>query len=280
MNIDIAIRQATLLLKKFDIKSPLLDSEILMSKAIQKDRKFIILNQNYKISKISLNFFKSLVSQRSLGMPISYLTKKKFFWKHEFNIDKDILIPRPDTELIVEETLKLMKHKKNIKILEIGSGSGCIILSILDERKDFTGIGIDISKKCVDLSKKNTFKIGLKNNIKFLKSNVDNFNYGKYDLIISNPPYINQFDLKYLEKDIIDFEPNLALNGGLDGLSAIRKVIEKSSKLIKIKGKLVLEIGFDQKSKVKEMLKRQGFYINKVLKDLADNDRCIISTKL
>jgi release factor glutamine methyltransferase len=280
MNIDIAIRQATLLLKKFDIKSPLLDSEILMSKAIQKDRKFIILNQNYKISKISLNFFKSLVSQRSLGMPISYLTKKKFFWKHEFNIDKDILIPRPDTELIVEETLKLMKHKKNIKILEIGSGSGCIILSILDERKDFTGIGIDISKKCVDLSKKNTFKIGLKNNIKFLKSNVDNFNYGKYDLIISNPPYINQYDLKYLEKDVINFEPKLALNGGLDGLSEIRKVIKKSSELIKIKGKLILEIGFDQKERVKKLLNKKGFYINKIIKDLAKNDRCIICTKI
>ena len=280
MNIDIAIRQATLLLKKFDIKSPLLDSEILMSKAIQKDRKFIILNQNYKINKTSLNLFKSLIKQRSLGKPISYLTKKKFFWNHEFIIDKDVLIPRPDTELIVEETLKLMKNRNNIKILEIGSGSGCIILSILNERKDFTGIGIDISKKCVDLSKKNTLKIGLKNNIKFLKSNVDNFNYGKYDLIISNPPYINQCDLKYLEKDVINFEPKLALNGGQDGLSEIRKVIKKSSDLIKIKGKLILEIGFDQKESVKKLLTKKGFYINKIIKDLAMNDRCIICTKI
>ena len=280
MNIDIAIKQATLLLKKFDIKSPLLDSEILMSKAIQKDRKFIILNQNYEINKTSLNFFKSLISQRSLGMPISYLTKKKFFWKHEFNIDKDVLIPRPDTELIVQETLRLTKNKKNIKILEIGSGSGCLILSILDERKDFTGIGIDISKKCVDMSKKNSLKIGLKKNIKFFKSNVDNFNYGKYDLIISNPPYINQYDLKYLEKDIINFEPKLALNGGQDGLSEIRKVIKKSSELIKIKGNLILEIGFDQKERVKRLLNKKGFYINKIYKDLAKNDRCIICTKI
>ena len=280
MNINIAIKQATLLLKKFDIKSPLLDSEILMSKAIQKDRKFIILNQNYIVDKVSLNFFKSLINQRSFGTPVSYLTKKKFFWKHEFDIDKDVLIPRPDTELIVEETLKLTKNRNNIKILEIGSGSGCIILSILNERKDFTGIGIDISKKCVDLSKKNTFKIGLKNNIKFLKSNVDNFNYGKYDLIISNPPYINQFDLKYLEKDVINFEPKLALNGGLDGLSEIRKVIKKSSELIKIKGKLILEIGFDQKERVKKLLNKKGFYINKIIKDLARNDRCIICTKI
>ena len=280
MNINIAIKQATLFLKKFDIKSPLLDSEILMSKAIQKDRKFIILNQNYKVDKVSLNFFKNLINQRSFGTPVSYLTKKKFFWKHEFNIDKDVLIPRPDTELIVEETLKLTKNRNNIKILEIGSGSGCIILSILNERKDFTGIGIDISKKCVDLSKKNTLKIGLRNNIKFLKSNVDNFNYGKYDLIISNPPYINQYDLKYLEKDVINFEPKLALNGGQDGLSEIRKVIKKSSELIKIKGMLILEIGFDQKEKVKKLLNKKGFYINKIVKDLARNDRCIICTKI
>ena len=280
MNINIAIKQATLLLKKFDIKSPLLDSEILMSKAIQKDRKFIILNQNYIVDKVSLNFFKSLINQRSFGTPVSYLTKKKFFWKHEFDIDKDVLIPRPDTELIVEETLKLTKNRNNIKVLEIGSGSGCIILSILNERKDFTGIGIDISKKCVDLSKKNTFKIGLKNNIKFLKSNVDNFNYGKYDLIISNPPYINQCDLKYLEKDVLNFEPKLALNGGQDGLSEIRKVIKKSSELIKIKGKLILEIGFDQKERVKKLLNKKGFYINKIIKDLARNDRCIICTKI
>jgi release factor glutamine methyltransferase len=251
-----------------------------MSEAINKDRKFIILNKDYKIKKNSLKYFKDLIEKRSKGMPISYLTKKKYFWKNEFYINKDVLIPRPDTELIVEEVIKLTKYKKKLKILDIGTGSGCILLSILNEKKDFNGVGVDISKKCIDLSKKNTLKVGLKNRVKFFKSDVDNFNYGKYDLIISNPPYINQFDLKYLEKDIIDFEPNLALNGGLDGLSAIRKVIEKSSKLIKIKGKLVLEIGFDQKSKVKEMLKRKGFYINKVLKDLADNDRCIISTKL
>jgi release factor glutamine methyltransferase len=280
MEIDIAIKEATSILSKFKIKSPILDTEILMSEAINKDRKFIILNKDYKIKKNSLKYFKDLIEKRSKGMPISYLTKKKYFWKNEFYINKDVLIPRPDTELIVEEVIKLTKYKKKLKILDIGTGSGCILLSILNEKKDFNGVGVDISKKCIDLSKKNTLKVGLKNRVKFFKSDVDNFNYGKYDLIISNPPYINQFDLKYLEKDIIDFEPNLALNGGLDGLSAIRKVIEKSSKLIKIKGKLVLEIGFDQKSKVKEMLKRKGFYINKVLKDLADNDRCIISTKL
>ena len=253
MKLESAINQAYIELKANNIRTPLLDSEILMSKAIKREREYIILNLEKEVNKNAYNDFKKLVRERCKGKPIAYLVGKKAFWKHEFEINQNVLIPRPDTELIVEETLKLMKHKKNIKILEIGCGSGCIILSILDERKDFTGIGIDISKKCVDLSKKNTLKIGLKNNIKFLKSNVDNFNYGKYDLIISNPPYIKELDLKYLDKDVINFEPKLALSGGLDGTSKISKVINKSSELIKKKGKLILEISFDQKESVKKL---------------------------
>ena len=123
-------------------------------------------------------------------------------------------------------------------------------------------------------------KLNLSNKISLYKSDIDNFNYGKYDLIISNPPYIKSIDFKYLEKDVSKFEPKLALDGGLDGLSEIRKVINKSSELIKNNGKLILEVAFDQKSKVKNLLKEKGFYINRVLKDLSNNDRCIISTKI
>ena len=153
------------------------------------------------------------------------------------------------------------------------------MLSILNEKKNFRGIGIDINKKCLDLSKINAFNLKIDNRVKFFKTDVDNFNSGKYDLIISNPPYINRFDLKYLDKGVVNFEPKLSLDGGLDGLSVIRKVINKASKLIKINGLLILEIGFDQKERVKKILKNKGFYINKVLKDYAKNDRCIISTK-
>jgi len=168
--------------------------------------------------------------------------------------------------------------KKNI--LDIGVGSGCILLSILKERKNFFGVGIDISKNCIDISKTNAFKLKILNRVKLLKSNVDNFNYGKYDLIISNPPYINTLNLKCLEKDIYNFEPKIALDGGLDGLNKIKKVVEKSSKLLKKKGIFILEIGFDQKNRVKNLLKNKGFYIKKIVKDLAKNDRCIISLKI
>tara|TARA_B100001057_G_scaffold423291_1_gene445348 strand:- start:490 stop:882 length:393 start_codon:yes stop_codon:yes gene_type:complete len=126
----------------------------------------------------------------------------------------------------------------------------------------------------------NAFKLGVNNRVKLFKYDVDNFTLGKYDLIISNPPYIKKLDLKYLDKDVINFEPNLALNGGIEGLSEIRKVINRSSDLIKKNGKLILEIGFDQKNDVERLLIKKGFYINKVVKDLAKNNRCIISTKI
>ena len=204
---------------------------------------------------------------------------KKIFWKYEFNTNENVLIPRPDTEIVVEQALKLFKNKPDINFLDIGTGSGCIILSILKEKKKSTGIGIDLCKECIKLTKINAQKLKVENRIKLFKSNVDNFNFGKYDLIISNPPYIKKLDLKYLDKDVINFEPRLALNGGLDGLSEIRKVINKSSELIKKNGKLILEIAYNQKKEVKRMLLKKGFFINKIVKDLAKNDRCIISTK-
>ena len=164
--------------------------------------------------------------------------------------------------------------------MDIGTGSGCIILSLLKEKSHFYGTGIDISEKCINISQINALKLSVTNRVKFFKSDIDNFNYGKYDLIISNPPYINKLGLKYLDRDVINFEPFNALNGGIDGLSEIRKVIKKSSDLIKRNGKLILEIAFDQKLKVKKLLMEKGFYVDCVLRDYANNDRCIVSTKI
>ena len=280
MIIQEAIKEASLTLKKNNIKSSILDSEILMSKVLKKKREYVILNTQDRLKDKDLDYFTNLVNERKKGKPIAYLTGKKFFWKNEFKVNQNVLIPRPETELIVEEILKITKNKFQLNILEIGIGSGCILLSILKEKKGFIGTGIDLSSECLKICKKNIIKLRVSNKIKLFKSDVDNFNYGKYDLIISNPPYIKKLDLKYLEKNVIDFEPRLALDGGLDGLSEIRKVIEKSSELIRKNGKLILEIAFDQKTKVKEILKKKGFYINGVLKDFAKRDRCIISTKI
>ena len=176
--------------------------------------------------------------------------------------------------------LKIYPKKSQLQVLDIGTGSGCILLSIIKERTNFYGTGIDISKKSINVSKINAKQLNLTNRVKFIHSSVDNFNIGKYDLVVSNPPYIELLNLKYLEKDIVNFEPKLALSGGIDGFSKIRKVISKASVLIKKNGKFILEIGFNQKNKVKKILKEDGFYINKSIKDYGNNDRCIVSTKI
>ena len=280
MNINSAIIEGAKILKDKSISTPYLDSEILMSEAIKKERKYILLNPKKIIDKKNLNYFKKLIQNRSLRKPIAYIIKKKFFWDSEFIVSKDTLIPRPDTEIIIENVLSLTKYKSKISLLDIGVGSGCILLSILKERRNFYGTGIDISKKCINICKKNAIKFNINSRLKLFKSNVDKFNIGKYDLIVSNPPYINKNNIKYLEKDVAMFEPKLALDGGLDGLSEIRKVIKKSSELIRKKGIFILEIGFDQKNKVINLLKKEGFYINSTHKDFAKNDRCIVCTKI
>jgi len=280
MNIENTLNHGISILKANQIPNPYLDSEILLSKSINKDKKYIILNSKEILSSKQLNNFNSFIERRKKGEPIAYLINKKEFWTDEFYINKNVLIPRPDTELIIEQVLKIYSYNSKQQVLDIGTGSGCILLSILKERSNFYGTGIDISKKSIKVSQYNANKLHLTNRTRFFHSSVDNFIIGKYDLIVSNPPYIELLNLKYLEKNVVNFEPKLALNGGLDGFSIISNVINKASSLIKRNGKFILEIGFNQKNRVKKILKKEGFYINKSIKDYGNNDRCIISTKV
>jgi release factor glutamine methyltransferase len=280
MNIENILNEGVNILQKNKIANPQLDSEILLSNSIKRDKKHIILNPKEILNLEQLRKFKSLIERRKKSEPIAYLVNKKEFWKDEFFVNKDVLIPRPDTELIIEQVLKIYSKNLQLQVLDIGTGSGCILLSILRERPNFYGTGIDISKKSINVSKFNTKQLNLTNRVKFFHSSVDNFKNGKYDIIVSNPPYIKQLSLKYLEKDVVNFEPKLALSGGFDGFSKIRKVINKASILVKKNGKFILEIGFNQKDKVIKILKEEGFYVNKAIKDYGNNDRCIISTKI
>ncbi len=279
MNVSEAIKRGGKILKKSGIKTYKLDCEILISQVFKKNRIDMILNSSKKLSDKQIILFNDLIEQRSKKKPVAYLVGKKEFWKYEFEVTKDVLIPRPDTEILIEQSLKITNHKSRLKILDIGIGSGCILLTILKERKSYYGTGIDICKKTLDICRVNVKKLNLFNRIRLFKSDVDNFRFGKYDLIISNPPYIKKFDLKYLEKDIYDYEPKSALDGGLDGLLQIKKVIINSSKLIKKNGILILEIAFNQTDRVKKILKDNGYFIRDVVKDLAKNNRCIISIK-
>ena len=280
MNINSLLNKGIENLKSSNIKNASLDCEILLSKIINEDREYIILNLKKNLNKKQIDFFNNLIQRRKKGEPVAYLINEKEFWKDAFYVNKNVLIPRPDSEHVIEEVIRNTYKDSKKHILDIGTGSGCILLSILKERKNFIGTGIDISKKCIKVSKYNAKRLKLHNCSKFYVSDIDNFLIGKYDVVVSNPPYIENLKLKYLDKDVVDFEPKLALKGGGDGFSEIIKVIDKTSSLIKKNGLFIIEIGYNQKNKVSEILKKSGFYIKKILKDYAKHDRCIISTKI
>jgi len=280
MNCSTILSDAKDFLKEQYIKNPSLDSEILLSKVLKIDRNKLLLNLEHKLKKNEIIEFKKLIERRIKNEPIAYILGFKEFWKQKFKVSKDVLIPRPETEHLVEEVLKIIPREAAYSVLDVGAGSGCIIISILLERRKSLGVAIDISKKALNVAKYNAKIQHIENRIKFVNSDIDKFFIGKYDLVVSNPPYIKNYIINYLDDDVKLYEPRIALRGGMDGYSNIRKVIIKSAKLIKTRGKFVLEIGNEQINFVKSILKSNGFYINKIVKDLAKNYRCIISTKI
>ena len=274
------LNQGSKILKLKDIKSFNLDSEILLSSILKLNRSQLLLNLDKKIENNEKKIFFKFIKRRSRNEPVAYITGYKEFWKSSFKVDNNVLIPRPDTETIIEQALKELSIYSSKKILDIGTGSGCIIISILNERKRCLGVGIDISKNAVKLAKYNAKIQHIDNRIKFFNSDIDNFYSGKYDIIISNPPYIKHHEINGLEKDIKYHEPKVAIDGGIDGYDKIRLVIKKSSTLIKKKGKLFLELGINQTKETLKILNLNGFYKIKVIKDLASKNRCIVSTKI
>jgi len=263
-------------LKNKLVKSNKLDSEILLSKVLNKTREELLINLDKKITKTQKINFESLVNRRSFKEPIAYILREKEFWSKKFIVNKDTLIPRPETELMVEKIVEIFKSKK-IFILDVGTGSGCILLSILSELKSSKGIGLDVSQKAIRVAKANSEKLRLIQRTKFFNRSVSDIYNQKFDLIVSNPPYIRKKDLKNLDDDIKKFEPKLALDGGNDGLDVIKKVIYKSGSILKNKGMLALEIGNEQLNKVSKILKRNKFKTKYFIKDYQNNVRCILS---
>ena len=272
------LRDGCEILKSNNISSYKIDCEILMSQTLNISREEVLLNLEKIVKTEEKERYFNLINRRKKNEPIAYITNNKSFWKNNFITNKNVLIPRPDSEHLVEQALRIIKKKQAKKILDIGVGSGCLSISILNERPNCKCDAIDISKNALNLAKINANLHQLLDRIKFYKRDVDNFYNDKYDLIISNPPYINKHKIKYLGSVI--YEPKIALDGGLDGLEIIKKVISKSKYLLKINGKLILEIGYDQKYKVTKFLKEKKFFINKIIKDYGNNPRCIVSTKI
>ena len=264
-------------LKNKKIYSHKLDSEILLSRVLNKTREELLISLNQKIEPQTINDFYKLVHRRSLKEPIAYILEKKEFWSKNFLVNKNTLIPRPETELMVEKIVKIFKTK-NIFILDIGTGTGCILLSILSELKNSKGIGIDISSKAIKIANENSKKHKLTQRTKFYRRSLSEIYQNKFDLIVSNPPYIMRKDIKNLNEDIKKFEPKLALDGGNDGLDLIKKVIYKSKNILKTKGMLALEIGNEQFKKVSKILRSNKFKTRYLVKDYRENIRCILST--
>ena len=278
MILDNTIKQASKILKSHNIESHELDAEIMLSDIMKVTREFLILNNNVNISDDIRKKYHKAVKRRINNEPVAYITGKKDFWSESFLINKSTLVPRPETELLLYKVINYFK-KKSINILDIGTGSGCILLSVLKELKYSKGIGIDISKGAIKTAQINCKNLNLLNKAKFKVCDMTKFNEGKYDLIISNPPYVSTKDINKLSDDIKIYEPLLALKGGVNGLDLVKKVIYKSKYLIKKNGLLAIEIGNQQYYKVKKILKVCGFReLNKVC-DYDKNVRCIISTK-
>jgi len=271
-----AIKIGSSLLKENKISSYILDSEILLSKTLNKSREDILTNLDKKINKNNISTFKKYLLRRSRNEPIAYILEEKEFWSKKFKVNKNTLIPRPETELLVDKILKIYKEKK-ISILDIGTGSGCIIISLLSTLKQSTGVGIDISKKATEIAKKNAIKHDLSNRVKFFTKSCNSVYGKKFDLVVTNPPYIEKKDIKNLSEDIKIYEPKLALDGGNDGLDLIKKFIYKSKSILKINGMLALEIGNEQIIKVSKILIDNNFRIKNVIKDYKNNVRCVFA---
>ena len=279
MIIQDVINDASKKLRENKISSHIIDAELLLSNLMCVPREFLILNGNKLVTPEINNKYKKFVKRRINNEPVAYIIGKKEFWSTDFIVNKSTLVPRPETELLIYKIIKFFKNKK-INVLDIGTGSGCILLSILKELVYSRGIGIDISKMTIRTAIENSKRLKVSNRVRFKAVDINEFNEGKYDLIVSNPPYIPTKDLKKLTKDIVNYEPIVALNGGKDGLDLIKKVIYKSVKLLKKNGLLAIEIGNKQYTKISNILIKNGFKEIGRECDYNKNIRCIISTKL
>ena len=278
MKISEIIDFGSRLLREGNINTNRIDSEVILSHILKINRERLLVHES-KISLNDISKFNEMISRRLKNEPIAYIIKKKEFRSKDFFVSKNSLIPRPETELLIDPILKLFKHKK-LFFLDVGIGTGCITYSILNELSNSRGIGIDICRKATSIAKINLKKFLIRNRVKLESLSIDQVHNKKFDLIISNPPYIVKREINQLSEDIKKFEPQKAINGGNDGLDVIKKIIYKSKNILKLNGILALEIGRGQYFSVNDILKLSGFREIKKIKDFKDNIRCIFSTLL
>ncbi|WP_343192302.1 peptide chain release factor N(5)-glutamine methyltransferase [Buchnera aphidicola] len=255
-----------------------IDAELILKFVLKRSKIWLIINHKLKLNILQLNQLNQLLNRRISGEPIAYLLRKKEFWSLSLCISKFVLIPRTDTEILVEQSLKRITHV-NFKILDLGTGSGAIALAIAKTRPDCHILGIDCLKESVELATFNAKKLNL-NNINFIRSNwFSELNNKKFNIIVSNPPYIGLQEISLLDKDIF-FEPFISLVSGNDGLADIQFIVKNANKYLYSQGYLLIEHSYRQKNVVQNIFKSHGFLGVKSYKDYSGNDRITLGKKI
>lgn len=263
-------------LREVGIDNAAVDVRMLLEHSLKLSHEALILKQEHKISDIEFKHFFELIERRKKFEPIAYLVNKKEFYDLEFYINESVLIPRPDSETLIDEALGYFDSKSYVKILDLGVGSGCLLLTLLHHFQNATGVAVDVSDKALEVTKHNYQKFKLKNPVEFLASDWNNLQLNnKFDLIVSNPPYIKNKDIQNLQKDVKNYEPLTALEGGDDGLECYRKLIPIIRNLLKSQAIAIIECGEGQHEELAEIAKNNGLNIKKYSRDLAGIVRCL-----
>lgn len=276
MTIKELLNQAVIMLKNENIDAPKNKARMLLQATLKKSREYLMIYDNKEVENIDRDRYIKNVKRLILGEPLQYITGIQEFMKLNFLVTKDVLIPRPDTEILVEEVIRKAENISNPVILDLCTGSGAIAVSLAKYIKNVHICAIDISSKALEIAKKNAELNGVKNNIEFIESNLfDKIKERKFDIIVSNPPYIETETIKTLSKDV-QSEPKIALDGGKDGLDFYRKIADSGSKYLNRQGYICLEIGYNQRIAVRQILENKKRYLNiNCIKDLCGNDRVI-----
>ena len=279
MKIGSLLNLSTKMLKSKEIDTARLDSQLILGKVLNKDKIYLIINSSEEVEKEKEEEFLNLINKRMENMPVRYILGEVDFMGLDFYIEEGVLIPRSDTEVLVEEVLKIIEEGENLYVCDLCSGSGAIGISLAYYRKNIMVDLIDFYEKPEEISKKNIMKNNLENQVKFIKSDLLKEpikSLKKYDIIVSNPPYIKEEVIETLMDDVKNYEPRSALSGGDSGLIFYERIVEESKKVLKENGTLAFEIGYDQGDSVSNIMKNNGYIDIKVVKDLAGLDRVVI----
>ena len=269
------------LLYSEDSSIPILEKKILLKYILNTSNEEINISHNKLLDHIELGQYKELIQRRKKSEPIAYIINKKEFWKDTFFIDNSVLIPRPDSEIIIETAIKYFPDtNQNLKMLDLGTGSGCLIISLLREFKNSQGIGIDFDKNALKVAKQNKSNLLNENRLKFCHADFSEFNTINYDLIVCNPPYVSTSSKNNLLKDVKDVEPEIALFAKENGLRNFKMVLDNLIKYENKKQLIIFEIGYNQLKPIQKLLKNTGFQLISVEKDISDIPRCIVTKRI